>query len=126
MNHTTPPKQPSINELDGYKKNYSDSAFWRKVKALGKLVLKPAVLLYCVMKSAEVPFHIKTTIAGALGYLILPTDLIPDFVPITGYTDDVAALLAVIKICSKYITPKIKTKAEETLNQMLKVTTNNK
>lgn len=34
-------------------------------------------------------------IIAALAYLILPTDLIPDFVAVTGFTDDAAAFILV-------------------------------
>ena len=36
-------------------------------------------------------------ITGCLGYFILPIDLIPDFIPIAGYTDDVAGMIFAIK-----------------------------
>ncbi len=109
-----------MKNTDDYKKNYSDSAFWKKAKSLGRGVLRPAVLLYCVMKSSSVPMGVKASIAGALGYLILPTDLIPDIIPLTGYTDDAAALLAVIKLCGPYITPELKAQAEEIMNKLFK------
>lgn len=111
------PKVPT--DTSTYKKHYSDSAFWSKVKKLGKNVLKPALMLFYVMKSPDVPLAIKTRIAGALGYLILPVDLIPDFIPVAGYTDDAGALYAVIKICKEYITPEIEAQAENKLNELL-------
>ena len=37
-------------------------------------------------------------IYGALGYFILPLDLIPDAVPGLGYTDDFAAISALLKL----------------------------
>ena len=46
-------------DTSSYKKHYSDSKFWDKVKSLGKNVLKPALLLYYVMKSPDVPLKIK-------------------------------------------------------------------
>ena len=101
---------------DAYKEHYNESAFWEKAKKLGKKVLKPALLLYYVMMSPDTPLKIKAAIAGALGYLILPIDLIPDFIPVAGYTDDLAALIAVVKTCDAYITPEIRKKAEDKLN----------
>ncbi len=114
MDETKVPK-----DVTPYKKHYSESAFWLKVKTLGKNVLKPAMLLFYVMKSPDVPFTVKGTIAGALGYLILPLDLIPDLIPAAGYTDDVAALIAVVKMCADYITPEIKAQADKKLDELL-------
>ena len=106
-------------DVNSYKKHYSESKFWKKVKLLGKNLLKPAMLLFYIMKSPDVPLTVKGTIAGALGYLILPLDLIPDFIPVTGYTDDAAALFTVVKMCANYITPQIKAQADEKLDELL-------
>lgn len=113
----TKTKRPK--DTNPYKKHYSESGFWSKAKSLGKAVLKPALLLYYVMMSPKVPFSIKTTIAGALGYLIVPLDLIPDFIPVAGYGDDMAALITIVKMCKDYITPEIKAQAEEKLQELL-------
>ena len=110
-------KAPKISELSDYGDNYSDSGFWNKVKKLGKKVLKPALLLYYVMKEPSTPFDTKGLIIGALGYLILPIDLIPDFIPVAGYTDDLTALLAVVKMCKEHITPEIERKVRKYLGE---------
>jgi uncharacterized membrane protein YkvA (DUF1232 family) len=102
-----------------YRKHYSDSKFWAKVRSLGKNVLKPALLLYYLMNSPDVPLNIKVAITGALGYLIVPVDLLPDFIPVAGYTDDAGALWAVIKMCDNYITPEIKAQTEAKLDELL-------
>lgn len=113
-------KQKAPKDIEKYEVHYSDSKFWNKTKSLGKNALRPALQLYYVMKSPDVPLKIKGTIAGALGYLILPTDLIPDFIAVLGFTDDVAALATVIKLCYNYITPEIKAQAETKLKEIFK------
>ncbi len=113
----TEEKAPKISELSDYGDNYSDSGFWNKVKKLGKKVLKPALQLYYVMKESSTPLDTKGLIIGALGYLILPVDLIPDFIPAAGYTDDLAALLAVVKMCKEHITPEIERKVRKDLGE---------
>lgn len=110
-------KAPKISELSDYGDNYSDSGFWNKVKKLGKKVLKPALQLYYVMKESSTPLDTKGLIIGALGYLILPIDLIPDFIPVAGYTDDLTALLAVVKMCKEHITPEIERKVRKDLGE---------
>ena len=101
--------------LEKYQGDYSESKFWNKAKSLGKKVLEPALTLYYVMKSPGTPAKIKFKIPGALGYLILPVDLIPDLIPVLGYTDDLAALVALVKTCANYITPEIKAQVKEKL-----------
>ena len=106
-------------DVEQYQKHYSESGFWNKVGKLGKKVLKPAMLLYYVMKSPDVPLATKATITGALGYLILPIYLVPDFIPVAGYADDGAALWAVVKMCDAYITPEIRAQADAKLDELL-------
>ena len=57
------------------------------------------------------PMQHKMIIIGALGYFILPVDLIPDFIPVAGFTDDAAALVACLKTVSENVTPDIKARA---------------
>lgn len=105
-----------------YQSEYSDSKFWAKVKELvnkaGREIVYLAMLLYYVLKSPDVPYQQKLIIIGALGYLICPIDLIPDFVPVAGYTDDAAALTAAIKTVHHCITPDIKKQAQEKTNSL--------
>ena len=55
-------------------------------------------------------------IFGALGYFILPTDLIPDIVIGLGYTDDIAAMLIVYNRLKSNIDEHVEEKArKETL-----------
>jgi len=42
-------------------------------------------------------------IGGGLLYFILPTDLIPDFIPVIGYLDDLAVLTTLMNSLDKEI-----------------------
>jgi uncharacterized membrane protein YkvA (DUF1232 family) len=105
-----------------YATEYSDSKFWIKVKAMvkeaGYQAVYKALLLYYVLKSPDVPYQQKLIILGALGYLICPLDLIPDWIPVAGYTDDLAALAAVIKVVKDNITPAIEMQAQNKVNEL--------
>ena len=48
----------------------------------------------------------------------MPLDLLPDFMPVIGFSDDFVALTAVLSIWSKYMTPAIRIRAEEKLNKL--------
>ena len=71
------------------------------------------------MKSSDVPITVKATIAGTLGYLILPMDLVSDFIPVVGYADDTTALVTVVRKCKEYITPEIENQATAKLDELL-------
>ena len=110
-----------LPNVRGYEKEYSDRRLWAKVARVaekaGLQVTYAVVLLYYVMKSPAVPLKTKGIIAGALGYFILPVDLVPDAIPVAGFTDDFAALVAVIKCVAEYTTPEIDAKARERLHK---------
>ena len=102
-----------------YTNYFTDSKFWEKMKEVAKKVgLKVtsyALILYYVLEKDDVPLKDKIIITGALGYFILPIDLIPDFIPLAGYTDDVAGMLFAIKKCMNYVDDEIKEKVSAKL-----------
>ncbi len=63
-------------------------------------------------KSPEVPLRLKLVIVGALLYLVLPIDVMPDTIPGVGLLDDLSVLLTVFREVSKYALPKLEKKIE--------------
>ena len=108
-------------DLPKYAGNYSGAKLWNKLTAvaknLGKKTLWYVLLLYYTLESDEVSLGNKAIIMGALGYLILPIDLIPDVVPVLGLTDDAAAIKLAYDTVKASITPEIERKAKEKLAQ---------
>ncbi|HLN71983.1 MAG: YkvA family protein [Methylococcaceae bacterium] len=104
-----------------YRQHYSDASFWDKIKgyakAAGMKVVYAALLLQYMMKSNEVPLKTKLIISAALGYFILPVDVIPDFAPMLGFADDLGVLLLVLKHMASNVTPEIKSQAREHLHK---------
>ena len=109
------------SDLPKYAGNYSGAKLWNKLtsvaKNLGKKTLWYVLLLYYTLESDEVSLGNKAIIMGALGYLILPIDLIPDVVPVLGLTDDAAAIKLAYDTVKASITPEIERKAKEKLAQ---------
>lgn len=108
-------------DLQVYQENYSETGLWNKVKKFAKKagvkVIYLVLLLYYVLQSETVSMLDKGKIYGALGYFILPFDLIPDAIPVVGYTDDLAALVACVIAVSSNITPEIEEKAKAKLSE---------
>lgn len=106
-----------------YERHYEEGSFWKKLRhvaaLLGSKLLYPALQLYYVLQSKDVPVKVKTLIVGALGYLILPADLVPDFIPALGFTDDLTALMVALRTVNKYITPDINARAKEQADRLL-------
>lgn len=84
------------------------------MKAVRKLVARVmyvVLLPYYVLKSKTVSKGDKAKIYGALGYFVLPFDIVPDFVPIAGLSDDLSLLAWAIYTIWKNTTPEIKAQA---------------
>ena len=112
-------KTPTSKELTKYQGNYSEEAFWGKLKKIAvkaevKVVYYALVLFY-TLDDPDTPAKYKAVIAGALGYLILPMDLLPDFLPFAGLADDWAALIAAVSYVLSAISARSKEKAREKL-----------
>lgn len=109
-------KIDNSEELVPYAGNYTESSFQEKLLSVarkaGKKVVYAALLLYYALQDNRVPSKEKMIIIGALGYFILPTDLIMDFIPFAGYTDDFIALAFAVKTIHNSITPDIKQRAK--------------
>ncbi len=106
-------------DIEKYQNNYSESKLLNKLMRVarwaGQKVVYAVLLLYYVLQSPDVSATDKSKIWGALGYFILPTDLILDIIPIAGYSDDLAALLIALRAVKKNITPEIKALAQAKL-----------
>lgn len=101
-----------------YQKHYDKNAAFRFLKKLRlKTRDKPKLLakstgiilnglghLISALENPELPLKEKAKIIGAIGYIILPLDLIPDAIPIFGFADDVKALQFVLDGVRPYST----------------------
>lgn len=107
-------------DIEKYQGRYNESDFLAKItkaaKKAGIKVIYLALLLYYVLSSPKVKTADKGKIWGTLGYFILPIDLIPDFIPVAGYTDDLAALLWAFYAVAKNVTPEIESRAKQKLH----------
>ena len=61
----------------------------------------PAVFLS--LKSEDTPLAAKILAGIAVGYALSPIDLIPDFIPVLGYLDDIIILPALIALTVRFI-----------------------
>ena len=66
-------------------------------RALATFIPDCLVLLSRLLKDRRVPRRRKLLIAGLVGYLALPFDLVPDFIPVAGQLDDVIVVALVLR-----------------------------
>jgi len=94
--------------------------FWKKLKGLAARLPFAEDLIaahYCAF-DRKTPVHVKAVLVGALAYFVLPSDIIPDVLPVIGYTDDAAVLAAAIKLVASHITPDHREAAKRALARM--------
>lgn len=122
-NHTVD-NAPSEEIIRRSSSSFNEKDLWGKIvstaKKAGSKVIYGVLLLYYVLKAKETPKGDKLKIIGALGYFILPLDLIPDWIPVAGYTDDLAAITWAIYSVAKNITPEVKRQAKDKLREIFK------
>jgi uncharacterized membrane protein YkvA (DUF1232 family) len=94
--------------------------FWQKLRALAARLPFAEDLVaahYCAF-DRQTPLHVKAALIGALAYFVLPADVVPDVLPVIGYTDDAAMLAGAIKLVASHITPDHREAARQKLARM--------
>jgi uncharacterized membrane protein YkvA (DUF1232 family) len=59
--------------------------------------------LYLAFKDRRTPWYVKTFIILIVAYVLSPIDLIPDFIPVVGYLDDVVLVAGGIYLAIKMV-----------------------
>lgn len=87
--------------------------FWRKLKStLSYLPFAETFLAaFFAATDPKTPAGAKAVLLGALGYFIVPLDIVPDLLGAFGYGDDLAVILAAIKAVESSITEAHREKA---------------
>ncbi len=75
--------------------------------------MREAVILFFCLKDSRTPMFVRLCVAGAIGYLITPTDILPDFITGIGWLDDAAVIAGAMRLADKYILPEHVAKAKK-------------
>ncbi|MFM7087568.1 MAG: DUF1232 domain-containing protein [Cyanobium sp.] len=87
----------------------------RLLRRAGRTLARPALECLELLLDPATPHQVRLTVLAALTYLLLPLDLIPDFIPAVGFSDDLVALTALLGLCSRHLTPAIRARAQRRL-----------
>jgi uncharacterized membrane protein YkvA (DUF1232 family) len=84
--------------MSQYSQAFSEQAFKSKLGSLGALkdLIDAAKRIHALMRDPATPVWVKGVCIAALGYLLLPTDAVTDFIPVLGHGDDLAMLTAAL------------------------------
>lgn len=75
--------------------------------------------LYLAARDPRTPWYVKLLVAGIVAYALSPIDLIPDFVPVLGYLDDLIlipiGIALAIKLVPHQVLAECRARAQETI-----------
>lgn len=87
------------------------------LKAWAKRVKRDGLTLWFAGKNPRTPWYAKALGVFVVAYALSPIDLIPDFIPVLGYVDDVLLLPGLIWLAIKLLPPDVlaecRTQADE-------------
>jgi uncharacterized membrane protein YkvA (DUF1232 family) len=78
-----------------------------KLRNWSRSIKRDVHALYLASRDPHVPWYAKALAVAVAGYALSPVDLIPDFVPVLGYLDDVIIVPLGILLAVRLIPPEI-------------------
>jgi uncharacterized membrane protein YkvA (DUF1232 family) len=76
-------------------------------KVWARVVKRDVHALYLVGRDPRTPWYVKLLAMAVAAYALSPIDLIPDFIPVIGYVDDLTivplGILAVVKLVPPHV-----------------------
>jgi uncharacterized membrane protein YkvA (DUF1232 family) len=94
--------------------------FWPKVRRVAAQLPFAEDLLaayYCAF-DRHTPRHVQVALIGALAYFVLPFDIVPDVMPMLGFTDDAAVLATAIRLIAGHLGPQHREAARRALDAL--------
>lgn len=92
----------------------------RMIKKRGIAFKQEIFVLYFGIRDSRTPLYAKLIAFLALAYLISPIDLIPDFIPVAGYLDDLIIVPLLLHIAFLLLPSKVKESAFEKARKQIK------
>ncbi len=105
-------------------KAYVRRGFWAKARRVAAALPFAEDLLaaYFCAFDRETPRHVQAALIGALAYFVLPFDIIPDMMPVLGFTDDAAVLATALRMVATHISPEHRAAARQAIERGLEET----
>ena len=78
-----------------------------RLKALARSARRELTVWRLVLRDPRTPLAAKALLGVAVGYLMMPFDIIPDFLPVIGHVDDAIIVPGLILLALKFIPPAV-------------------
>lgn len=82
-------------------------------KAYARHLRLEVYALYLAYRDPRVPWHARAFAACVVGYAFSPIDLIPDFIPVIGYLDDLILIPLGVKVALSMIPMQVMAESRE-------------
>lgn len=92
---------------------------WQRLKEWAKRLRKEVLTLWFAGRDARTPIAAKLLALALAAYALSPIDLIPDFIPIIGYLDEVILLPIGIWLCLRMLPKPVLDSAREAADQWI-------
>ena len=81
--------------------------FWRTVRRAARAIpfMDDVVAGYLAALDPETPRRVRFTLLAALAYFVSPIDILPDVLPLIGFTDDATVLVTALGLVAGSIKP---------------------
>jgi uncharacterized membrane protein YkvA (DUF1232 family) len=76
-----------------------------RIKSWAAVLKRDVVALWIAARDPRVPWYVKAVAAAVAAYALSPIDLIPDFVPVLGYLDDLLIVPLGIWLAVRLVAP---------------------
>ena len=106
-------------EADVLERELIDQGVFKKLlRRCGRRLAIPAVEGHELLLGHKTTAQVRLTILAAFTYFLMPADLIPDFQPVAGRSDDLAALTALLGLClwRHHVIPEVRSRAQRRLD----------
>ena len=91
----------------------------RRFSEWARAVKRDVLVVYLVARDSRVPWPVKVLAGAVAAYALSPIDLIPDFIPVLGYLDDLVivplGILAVVKLVPAEVLAELRNEAARRL-----------
>lgn len=85
----------------------TDEVMPRRLKIWARAIKRDVHALYLVARDPRAPWYVKALALATAAYALSPIDLIPDFIPVFGYLDDLILLPLAILLVAKLVPAEI-------------------
>lgn len=93
------------------------AGLWTSVKRAARAIpfMEDVIAAWFCAIDPTTPRRVRLTLVAALAYFVAPVDLVPDLLPLIGFTDDAGVLLAAIALVGGHIRDEHREKARAAL-----------